>query len=499
MPIVAAKLIAEIGADTSKLSSALKQSSDSLESFASKSLKVGTVLTAGITAPAVAAATGILKVGIGFEQSTVAFTTMLKSGEKAKKFLDDLRDFAKHTPFEFVELQDAAKRMMAFGFAAEDVIPILTDVGDAAAGLSLGNEGINRIILALGQMQAKAKVSGEEMRQLTEAGIPAWRYLAEAMGMTTAEVMKMSEQGLIPADKAIQNILAGMQKDFGGMMAAQAKTAGGQVSNLKDDINELATEMSEYLLPTFKEAVADLRDLVEKFSELPDGVKKATIEIGGLLAVLGPAMIGVSAVTTAVSGLSKALPPVIAFIKGYAATLVPVAGIVAALGTATVFAVKQQKEASAALQQGQNDALKLSKSYEEYVKTAKDVAEQTGFVVDAMGNLTHDTQGYGMAVVQQNWLLSESEYNAVKAEQAHMEIMTARGEQMRNLGEVLAETTAAQLGSTAAFDAMVAGAQGTAGEFDALVGHIGTLRDQIRQMNDDIAGMFETALSKYNL
>jgi tape measure domain-containing protein len=158
----------------------------------------------------------MLNSAMNAEQSTVAFTTMLKSGEAATKFLADLRDFAAKTPFEFTELEDASRRMMAFGFEAREVLPMMTAIGDATSGLGLGADGVNRVVLALGQMQAKSKVSAQEMMQLTETGIPAWRYLATSMGLTTAEVMKLSEKGLIPADQAIQGILEGMEADFGG-------------------------------------------------------------------------------------------------------------------------------------------------------------------------------------------------------------------------------------------------------------------------------------------
>src|SRR5690606_13456930 len=138
------------------------------------------------------------------EQARIGFTTMLGSAERADAFLRDVADFAARTPFEFPELLDAAKRMLGYGFAAEDVLPIMEAVGDASAGLGMGAAGIDRIILALGQMRAKGKLSAEEMLQLTEAGIPAWEILAEAMNTTTAEIMKMQQKGLIPADRAIQ-------------------------------------------------------------------------------------------------------------------------------------------------------------------------------------------------------------------------------------------------------------------------------------------------------
>jgi len=52
--------------------------------------------------------------------------------------------------FEFPSLIEASKRMLAYGFAAEEVLPTLRAVGDAAAALGAGSEGIDRITLALG-------------------------------------------------------------------------------------------------------------------------------------------------------------------------------------------------------------------------------------------------------------------------------------------------------------------------------------------------------------
>ena len=185
------------------------------------------------------------------EQSAIAFETMLGSAEAAGKMLKDLKDFAATTPFEFMELQGAAKRMMAYGFAADEVLPKLTIIGDAAAALGGGSEMIGRITLALGQMQAKGKVSGEELRQLSEAGIPALKYLADAAGMTTAEFTDFQKKGIVPAKEALDALLQGMKGDFGGLMAAQTATAAGQVSMLKDEVSYLQIALGD----TFRDEI----------------------------------------------------------------------------------------------------------------------------------------------------------------------------------------------------------------------------------------------------
>lgn len=319
MAIEAAKLIVEIAADISKLTKGAQEANGVLGKVGKSLAITGAGITAAVTLPAIAAAKGMLNVAMSMEQSRIAFTTMLKSGEKANAFLQDLRNFAKSTPFEFTELQDAARRMLAFGFAAEKVLPMMTNIGDAVAGLGLGAEGVNRVTLALGQMQAKSKVSAQEMMQLTEAGIPAWKYLAEAMGKSTSEVMKMSEQGLIPAGQAIDYILAGMNKDFGGMMAAQSQTAAGQLSNLKDSIIELATSLGESLLPIAKDLIAKAQDAVQKFNDLSDAGKKNVLMWLGIAAAAGP-------VTTMLGGTIATIGKLIPMVQSLGAAFSLMAG-----------------------------------------------------------------------------------------------------------------------------------------------------------------------------
>ncbi len=199
------------------------------------------------------------------EQARIGFTTMLGSAERAQAFLDEMADFAARTPFEYPDLLDAAKRMMAMGFAAEEVLPTLQAVGDAAAGLGLGREGINRITLALGQMRAKAKVSGEEMRQLTEAGIPAWEILAEAVGKSTAEVMKLSQKGLIPAGQAIQWLVEGMEKRFPNMMQNMENTWEGVTSTIKDVWRMTVGALTSNLFNGITQWLQKVRDFATEF------------------------------------------------------------------------------------------------------------------------------------------------------------------------------------------------------------------------------------------
>lgn len=222
---------------------------------------------------------------VQMEQARIGFTTMLGSAQQADAFLRQLADFAARTPFEFPELVEASKRMLALGFSADQVIPTLTAVGNAAAGLGTGQEGINRIITALGQMQAKAKVSHEEMMQLTEAGVPAWEILAEATGKPIPVLMKLAQDGLLPANEAVNMLVEGMGKRFPDMMKQMEKTIPGLLSTIKDSLVQTFGELTKPQYEKVRQFLEGVRDALQRFAETAktSGLKEALIELAPAL------------------------------------------------------------------------------------------------------------------------------------------------------------------------------------------------------------------------
>ena len=269
------KVVIEILGDSSKFASEVSKLTDTtskaISSLGSGFSKAGTVLTAAITAPlaiaGVKAARWASQTAANAEQVDIAFNTML-GPERAKKMIADLVEFAKTTPFEMAGLNKATQQMLAYGFAADDVIPMLTDVGNATAALGAGQQGIDAITRALGQMHGKGTAASQEMMQLTEVGIPAWEYLAKALHTDVAGAMEMVTKKAVSADVAIAAIRAGMQGDFGGLMIKQSRTLTGVLSNLSDAAT--ATIMKMYQTDSYKkmtDALSKLADPIQKLVE----------------------------------------------------------------------------------------------------------------------------------------------------------------------------------------------------------------------------------------
>jgi tape measure domain-containing protein len=362
-----ADLMVKIGADTSDFQKQMKATQRQLKTtFGSSGLEFSKTLVAGVTAAnAVLAGLGAyaVKLAGNFQNAQVAFTNMLGSADKANAFIADLQQFAAKTPFNFSGLTQASQKMLAYGFTAEQIIPTLTAVGDAAAGLGAGQEGIDRITLALGQMGAKGKVSAEEMLQLTETGLPAWQMLADKMGTSISDAMDQVTKGTVSAQTGITALVEGMESKFGGLMAQQAGTIQGSWSNLMDSLEQSATQLGLRISAALNlpQIFGSLSDTIQGFASdlqssgistaldnlIPPGLQIAIVAVSG--AIIGgmiPALISMGIAAAA------AMVPLLPYIAVGAAVA---AAIYAVLDPADAFVAVLQltgtsaSDASAAL------------------------------------------------------------------------------------------------------------------------------------------------------
>jgi len=217
--------------------------------------RVATITGAAITA---AGAIG-LSVAAKMEQAKIAFTTMLGSGRKAQSFLNDLSAFAAKTPFEFPELQTAASSLISAGINAKKVIPIMTTLGDVTSGMGTGSEGIKRATIALQQMNAAGRITGEDLNQLRDAGIPVYDLLAAATGKSKAEIVKLAQAGKL-GKKELGLMMEALESGkglerFSGLMEKQSASLTGLWSTLKDTFSVGMATAIQPLIPLIKDGL----------------------------------------------------------------------------------------------------------------------------------------------------------------------------------------------------------------------------------------------------
>lgn len=241
---------------------------------------------------------------MGNQVASIKFDQLL--GPDAEAFITKLQDFAAKTPFDFPGLQEAAGRFLAVGTEADRVIPIMTTLGDATSLMGTGAVGIDRATTALTQMQQKGKVTGEEMMQLTEAGIPAWDALAASLGKSVPETQKLVSDGLVPADAmftaletnsgtALQSMSGGMEKmsgTFQGQWSTLKDTALQTLGDLFTPLLTAGTGVLDWLNNSFIPGVQGVGGWVARW-------RTPILAVAGVItAVLMPAMVGWGIITT---------------------------------------------------------------------------------------------------------------------------------------------------------------------------------------------------------
>lgn len=222
------------------------------------------------------------------EQYRTSFEVMLGDTEKAKALITDIQNFAAKTPLSKSDSVSIGSLLMNYGVEADEVIDKMTKLGDLAGGNA---EKMNRIALAYGQMLAKGKVTGEEMMQMTEAGVPLQNALAESIGVTGEEFSKMVSKGKVgidDLDKAIEGLTTGNGK-FAGMMEKQSQTMQGMLSTLQDNVSEFFRQMGEGAFGEVKDVLAELMaqlDEWEKDGTLQEWAEKLGVSLKVLIEIL---------------------------------------------------------------------------------------------------------------------------------------------------------------------------------------------------------------------
>lgn len=172
-----------------------------------------------------------------YKQAQLAFSKQLGSDAAAQKFMNQIDAFNLQTPFNSSQIIGSAKQMLNMGWDVGDVLPDLGTIGDWAAATGTYEEGIYSVIRALGQMQLKGRVYAEELQQMNEAGVAAQKYIADYLGVSEGQMLKMVEDGQIGVDQALTGIITGM-KEFDGIANEFAnETVGGMLGQIGDALS----------------------------------------------------------------------------------------------------------------------------------------------------------------------------------------------------------------------------------------------------------------------
>ncbi len=189
------------------------------------------------------------------EKYNVTLKTMLGSTGAARDRMQEYFDIAKKTPFELSQVVEAGNQLQAIGrYSAET----LTNLGDLAAA---SGKPIEQVMSAYSKLATGQK--GEAVNMFRDLLISTEDWVkATGKGIKKNGELEASTEEMIAA---LPGLLQG--KGYLGMMAEQAKTTEGQISNLKDGVFQLKVVLGDMLKPALNSVMGAASGMVGKMRE----------------------------------------------------------------------------------------------------------------------------------------------------------------------------------------------------------------------------------------
>jgi tape measure domain-containing protein len=303
-----------------KLEQGLQRASAQLKSFAGSAARLGGPLAA--MSGGLFAALGMpTKLASEMETTATSFEVMLGSASKAEELLKRLAQLGAETPFEFPELADSAKLLLAFGSDAATLPDELRRLGDVASGVGMP---IGELAELYGKMRTQGTLYAEDLNQLLGRGIPALQMFADQMGVPVDQVKKLGSEGKItfPMLEQMMLDLTSTGGRFAGMMSKQSATTAGKWSTFKDNVNASLRSVGEAMLPVVNRAMDLASQIITSFQPMLPVIAQvvpAIVAVATALGVAGGSLLVIAGGATAFAWVLGALAPVAALAAGIGA------------------------------------------------------------------------------------------------------------------------------------------------------------------------------------
>lgn len=212
-----------------------------------------------------------------YEYFSASLRTLLHGDANAAQALNgQLINLAKTSPFSLTDVQDSSKKLLAYGFAAGEVVKQMRMLGDVSS--ATGNR-IEDIAYLYGTLRTQGVAMTKDLREFTNRGINLIPLLAKQFKIAEKDVYSFASEGKIgfkDIEKAFQSMTS-KGGDFFNMMSEQSKTVGGQLSNLGDAWEQLKVNIGKSqtgiiagtvnFLNQFTSAISDAFGQVNKYDE----------------------------------------------------------------------------------------------------------------------------------------------------------------------------------------------------------------------------------------
>jgi len=149
----------------------------------------------------------------------------------------------------------------ASNFTMDQTRKIFTSVSEAGRVLRLDSQRMERVFVALTQMMSKGTIQMEELRQQLGEHIPgAFALMAEAAGVSGAELSKMMESGQLTSDYLLK-FADVLDQRFGGQLSNSMKSLQAEMGRFQTAVTIALNKIADAgTLDAFTDALRELQE-----------------------------------------------------------------------------------------------------------------------------------------------------------------------------------------------------------------------------------------------
>ena len=279
---VSASVLDRLSAEANKTKRAVASIDDSARSSSASMTMLGNAAQAALAYFSVYTVIefgrAILDAGIAMDSLQRSFVAVTGSQAGAAETLSWLREESDRLGQNFYTLAPEFKNVAAAArgtaMEGEEVRRMFSAIAGASTALGLSVDDTHGSLRALQQMMSKGNIQAEELRgQLGERLPGALSLMAKAMGVSTAELNKMMEDGKLLADEALPKLTAEIERVYG----AAAETAA--LESAQAAVNRLSQAWTDFKVNLF-----DNENAVAGINAITNAIKTLT-EYAGLRSV----------------------------------------------------------------------------------------------------------------------------------------------------------------------------------------------------------------------
>ena len=231
---------------------------------------------------------------IEMEQLTIQLKTIGTVGEDTTASLARLVAMAKLPGIDFQTAVSGVTQLRATGISALQAEESVLQLGNALASVGGNPAELQGVVRAFTQIQSKGKVYAEEIYQIAERLPQIRKIMLDVIG--TADTELLAKEGY-SANQFLMMVTDGL-----GRLPRVADNTRNQLSNLKNEVFLLSSELGKELMPSLMDLLRGMNNVIASIRGWSDGWKKFGVNfikyggmLAGIVAIMAPLILAFSA------------------------------------------------------------------------------------------------------------------------------------------------------------------------------------------------------------